>query len=129
MKQCVRRVELRSQDTPVHIRYVIPPVTAAQLESIGIYSPRLQVEMFERGEPPTTADVVDACESVRESFSHPRHSPPRIHRVPENRSDQQSAAPQPTAPDRHVGARRPVRYQRRPRVNQCRVDVGRLDQG
>ena len=62
MKQCVRRVELRSQDTPVHIRYVIPPVTAAQLESIGIYSPRLQVEMFERGEPPTTADIVNASE-------------------------------------------------------------------
>jgi diadenosine tetraphosphate (Ap4A) HIT family hydrolase len=53
---------------PVHIHYVIQPVTAAQIESIGIYGPRLQVEMFERGEPPTTADVVDACERARELF-------------------------------------------------------------
>lgn len=52
----------------MHIHYVILPVTAAQIESNGIYGPRLQVEMFDRGEPPTNADVVDASERARELF-------------------------------------------------------------
>ena len=52
---------------PVHIHSVVQPVTAAQIQSFGIHGPRLQVEMFGRGEPPTTTDVVEACERPRES--------------------------------------------------------------
>ncbi len=36
---------------PVHIHYVIQPVTDAQISG-GVYGPRLQVEMFAAGEPP-----------------------------------------------------------------------------
>ena len=54
---------------PAHIHYVVQPVTAVQVESIGLYGPRLQVEMFKRGEHPTDAEIVDACRRARELFS------------------------------------------------------------
>jgi ATP adenylyltransferase len=37
---------------PGHIHFVVQPVTRAQMDELGLYGPRLQVEMFARGETP-----------------------------------------------------------------------------
>lgn len=57
---------------PVHIHYVIQPVSLAQLKTIGVHGPRLQVEMFERSEHPADDDVVELCKRARELFDRPK---------------------------------------------------------
>jgi hypothetical protein len=52
--------------TPVHIHFVVQPVTAAQKEAWGGYGPALQLAMFERGEQPDAAAVVAFAERARE---------------------------------------------------------------
>jgi diadenosine tetraphosphate (Ap4A) HIT family hydrolase len=42
---------------PVHIHYVIQPVTGTQMTAFGVYGPKLQVEMFSAGELPGPKDI------------------------------------------------------------------------
>ncbi len=53
---------------PGHIHYVVQPVTAAQTKTIGLYGPRIQVEMFERREYPAGNDIVEVCTRARALF-------------------------------------------------------------
>ena len=41
----------------MHIHYVVQPVTRALMEEHGTHGPKLQVEMFQRGELPPEAEV------------------------------------------------------------------------
>lgn len=50
---------------PVHIHYVIQPVTEEQIAD-GVYGPRLQVEMFSRGETPDEQQVEQFADRARE---------------------------------------------------------------
>ena len=42
---------------PVHIHYVVQPVTKTQMAAFGVYGPKLQVEMFSAGELPDSKDI------------------------------------------------------------------------
>ena len=42
---------------PVHIHYVVQPVTKTQMADFGVYGPKLQVEMFTVGEVPDPKDI------------------------------------------------------------------------
>ncbi len=42
---------------PVHLHYVVQPVTAAQLAAHGVRGPELQARLFAAGDPPDPADV------------------------------------------------------------------------
>ncbi|HUS62597.1 MAG TPA: hypothetical protein VMY34_10400 [Acidimicrobiales bacterium] len=53
---------------PVHIHFVVQPVTAAQMATHGAYGPSLQVSMFELGETPTPSDVERVAASARRAF-------------------------------------------------------------
>lgn len=54
---------------PVHIHYVVQPVTADQLESFGCYGPDLQVAMFEAGAAPEEEAVERLAERARVLFA------------------------------------------------------------
>jgi diadenosine tetraphosphate (Ap4A) HIT family hydrolase len=54
---------------PVHIHFVIQPVTAAQMATFGAYGPTLQVAMFAEGSLPDPEDVEHVAELARELFS------------------------------------------------------------
>ena len=54
---------------PVHIHYVVQPVTAAQMEELQVYGPNLQVAMFARGELPVAEDVARIAGEARQLFS------------------------------------------------------------
>ncbi|HTS72488.1 MAG TPA: hypothetical protein VMG74_02100 [Gaiellaceae bacterium] len=43
---------------PVHIHWVIQPVTRALLDSLGLRGPHLQVAMFDRNETPAEAEAI-----------------------------------------------------------------------
>jgi diadenosine tetraphosphate (Ap4A) HIT family hydrolase len=43
---------LHMNATPVHIHFVVQPVTRAQMDELGQHGPKLQVAMFDRREPP-----------------------------------------------------------------------------
>jgi ATP adenylyltransferase len=55
--------------TPVHIHFVVQPVTSEQKEAAGAYGPALQLAMFERGEQPDAAAVVAFAERARALFA------------------------------------------------------------
>ena len=50
---------------PVHIHFVVQPVTRADMDSLGAYGPGLQLAMFERGEQPDPAAVEAFAERCR----------------------------------------------------------------
>lgn len=54
---------------PVHIHYVVQPVTAGLMAEHGTYGPRLQATMFEQGESPPTDEVERFAERARHIFS------------------------------------------------------------
>lgn len=54
---------------PVHIHYVVQPVSRAQMESYGAHGPRLQVEMFAGGDAPPVDAVVDFARRARAAFA------------------------------------------------------------
>jgi ATP adenylyltransferase len=53
---------------PVHIHYVVQPVTAPVMAEFGAYGPRLQLSMFERGETPPRNEVEPFAERARAAF-------------------------------------------------------------
>jgi len=54
---------------PVHIHYVVQPVTQDQMAALGAYGPRLQVAMFAKGQAPLAADVARVSERARHRFA------------------------------------------------------------
>lgn len=54
---------------PVHIHYVVQPVTPDQLEAFGAHGPALQVAMFTAGDTPDRADVERIAAQARQAFA------------------------------------------------------------
>jgi hypothetical protein len=62
-----------SDATPQHIHWVVQPVTReVMIEHGGLYGPRLQVAMFERGAAPSPRDVGAAAGRLRTWFAKER---------------------------------------------------------
>jgi diadenosine tetraphosphate (Ap4A) HIT family hydrolase len=57
---------------PVHIHYVIQPVTRAQMSEYGAHGPNLQVSMFAAGQLPVVREVELAAEEARRLFATTR---------------------------------------------------------
>lgn len=55
---------------PVHIHYVVQPVTTAQITG-GVYGPKLQMAMFDAAEAPDRAAVERIADEARRLFSMP----------------------------------------------------------
>jgi diadenosine tetraphosphate (Ap4A) HIT family hydrolase len=53
---------------PVHIHYVIQPVSQSQMADFGAFGPALQLAMFDRGDAPTGADIERVATAARETF-------------------------------------------------------------
>jgi diadenosine tetraphosphate (Ap4A) HIT family hydrolase len=51
---------------PVHIHFVVQPVTRELIAELGLHGPRLQVAMFDRGEPPDPGDAAAFAGRARE---------------------------------------------------------------
>jgi diadenosine tetraphosphate (Ap4A) HIT family hydrolase len=56
---------------PVHIHYVIQPITAGQLTQFGTHGPALQVAMFADSEALDPDDVERVADAARVQFSAP----------------------------------------------------------
>lgn len=54
---------------PVHIHYVIQPITNTQMEHFGAHGPALQVAMFEAGEHPQAVDIDLVADRARDLFA------------------------------------------------------------
>ena len=54
---------------PVHLHYVVQPVTAEQMALFGAHGPTLQVAMFNRGEGPNPDDVQRFADAARTRFA------------------------------------------------------------
>jgi diadenosine tetraphosphate (Ap4A) HIT family hydrolase len=54
---------------PVHIHYVIQPVTRQQITELGSHGPNLQVAMFDTGELPGAREVELTADKARRLFS------------------------------------------------------------
>jgi diadenosine tetraphosphate (Ap4A) HIT family hydrolase len=54
---------------PVHIHFVIQPITVELMQAHGVYGPTLQVAMFEAGELPAEPEVEVFAERARVLFS------------------------------------------------------------
>jgi diadenosine tetraphosphate (Ap4A) HIT family hydrolase len=54
---------------PVHIHYVVQPVTAEQMAEFDAHGPRLQVAMFTRGEELPAAEIDRLAEQARQAFA------------------------------------------------------------
>jgi ATP adenylyltransferase len=53
---------------PVHIHYVVQPVTAELIQRHGSHGPLLQVAMFDDGEIPPAARIQDVADRARTAF-------------------------------------------------------------
>jgi ATP adenylyltransferase len=58
--------------TPVHIHWVVQPVTRSLMDELGVYGPELQMAMFERGEQPARDEVEAFAAAVRERLASVR---------------------------------------------------------
>jgi ATP adenylyltransferase len=58
--------------TPVHIHWVVQPVTRSLMDELGVYGPELQMVMFERGEQPARDEVEAFAAAVRERLASVR---------------------------------------------------------
>jgi diadenosine tetraphosphate (Ap4A) HIT family hydrolase len=56
---------------PVHIHYVVQPVTKQQMQTIGVYGPALQVAMFAGDVALAPADIDRVSERARQLFTAP----------------------------------------------------------
>jgi len=54
---------------PVHIHFVVQPVTRDQMTLYGVHGPRLQVAMFADGEAPSRTDVERVAKLARLRFA------------------------------------------------------------
>ena len=54
---------------PVHIHYVVQPVTKEQMAAVGAHGPALQMAMFSGGEPPDPEDVEQVADEARRAFA------------------------------------------------------------
>jgi diadenosine tetraphosphate (Ap4A) HIT family hydrolase len=54
---------------PVHIHFVVQPVTQELMDAIGDYGPHLQVAMFDANETPPRDEVVAFAERVRAALA------------------------------------------------------------
>ena len=54
---------------PVHIHYVVQPVTATQMKRFGSYGPNLQTAMFSAGELPDPEEVEAVARQARQLFA------------------------------------------------------------
>jgi diadenosine tetraphosphate (Ap4A) HIT family hydrolase len=54
---------------PVHIHYVVQPVTTELIQEFGAFGPKLQVAMFARGEMPSATEIEGIAELARAAFS------------------------------------------------------------
>jgi diadenosine tetraphosphate (Ap4A) HIT family hydrolase len=57
---------------PVHLHYVVQPITRALMDDHGAHGPRLQVEMFADGRPPSEDDVATFAHNARLAFADVR---------------------------------------------------------
>jgi diadenosine tetraphosphate (Ap4A) HIT family hydrolase len=53
---------------PVHIHFVVQPVTHALMDELGVHGPRLQVALFERGDEPRRDEIEAFARSARSLF-------------------------------------------------------------
>jgi diadenosine tetraphosphate (Ap4A) HIT family hydrolase len=56
---------------PVHIHFVVQPVTRELMGELGLHGPRLQVAMFDRGEPPDPDAAADFAQQARAILAQP----------------------------------------------------------
>lgn len=54
---------------PVHVHYVVQPVTARQMAEFGAYGPNLQVAMFSRCDVPQESEIDLVAERARQYFA------------------------------------------------------------
>ncbi len=54
---------------PVHIHYVVQPVTKEQMRDIGVHGPMLQVAMFKAGATLDPADIDRVSDRARQHFA------------------------------------------------------------
>ena len=54
---------------PVHIHYVVQPVTEDQMSHFGVHGPSLQVAMFATGEPPAAGEIEQIAALARLAFA------------------------------------------------------------
>ena len=54
--------------TPVHIHFVVQPVSRAVMKELDTYGPSLQVAMFDRDEMPPATDVAVLADRARAAF-------------------------------------------------------------
>ena len=57
---------------PVHIHYIVQPITRVLMDRFGVQGPRLQVEQFTRGITPPEAQVVAFADKARRTFDDVR---------------------------------------------------------
>ncbi|MDX6285116.1 MAG: hypothetical protein QOG53_601 [Frankiales bacterium] len=55
-------------DGPVHVHFVVQPVTADLLSEYAASGPRLQAAMFDRNERPSPADIAQVADQARLHF-------------------------------------------------------------
>ena len=56
---------------PVHIHFVVQPVTTAVMEELGAHGPKLQVAMFAAGVMPDEEEAAAFAQAARELFERP----------------------------------------------------------
>jgi diadenosine tetraphosphate (Ap4A) HIT family hydrolase len=56
---------------PVHIHYVVQPISKAQMSEFDAFGPQLQVAMMTSGSAPDAADVDRIAAAARERFGRP----------------------------------------------------------
>jgi diadenosine tetraphosphate (Ap4A) HIT family hydrolase len=54
---------------PVHIHYVVQPVTAEQMAEFEAHGPSLQVAMVSRGETPQESEIQRVADQARQAFA------------------------------------------------------------
>jgi diadenosine tetraphosphate (Ap4A) HIT family hydrolase len=57
---------------PVHIHYVVQPISRPLMAEFDLYGPWLQAEMFAHGGPPAEQDVIAFAKRARDAFAHVR---------------------------------------------------------
>jgi diadenosine tetraphosphate (Ap4A) HIT family hydrolase len=55
--------------TPVHLHYVVQPVTRQQMSAYECHGPRLQMAMFETGHAPDVSEVAAVADQARLLFT------------------------------------------------------------